>query len=101
MTRPIAAFAFYLALAVAMTWPLATQLESAVPDLGDPLLNAWIIWWNASAVPLTTSLAAFIARRTVVEDGALLPVEVANDDSGLSAGSDAGGTATEEDSAVH
>ena len=37
-----------------LTWPLAAQLSRVLPhDLGDPGLNAWIIWWNAQAVPLT------------------------------------------------
>ena len=48
--RHIAAFAFYLALAIAMTWPLATHLSTAVPDLGDPLLNAWIVDWVCHAL---------------------------------------------------
>ena len=46
--------AFYSALAVVHTWPLVAQLPDVLPhDLGDPGLNAWIIWWNAQAVPLT------------------------------------------------
>jgi hypothetical protein len=46
--------AFYAALAVALTYPLVLHLGSAVPsDLGDPLLNTWILWWNARAVPFT------------------------------------------------
>jgi hypothetical protein len=48
--RHVGAFAFYLALAVAMTWPLATELSTAVPDLGDPLLNAWIVDWVCHAL---------------------------------------------------
>ena len=39
---------------MAWTWPLAAHLSSRVPhDLGDPLLNTWILWWNAHAVPFT------------------------------------------------
>lgn len=39
--------ALYLALAIATTWPLARGLGSAVPsDLGDPLLNAFILDWG-------------------------------------------------------
>ena len=38
--------ALYVALAIATTWPLARGLGSAVPsDLGDPLLNAFILDW--------------------------------------------------------
>ena len=33
-----------------MTWPLATHLSTAVPDLGDPLLNAWIVDWVCHAL---------------------------------------------------
>jgi hypothetical protein len=48
--RELAAFAFFLALAVALTWPLALHLDTAVPDRGDPLLNAWIIDWVCHAL---------------------------------------------------
>jgi F5/8 type C domain len=48
------ASAFYVGLAIAVTWPLATDLSAVLPhDLGDPGLNAWIIWWNAHVMPLT------------------------------------------------
>jgi F5/8 type C domain len=47
--------ASYTALAIVLTWPLAARLSSVLPhDLGDPVLNTWILWWNAHAVPLTT-----------------------------------------------
>jgi hypothetical protein len=37
----------YTLLAVAWTWPLATGLATDVPwDLGDPLLNCWILAWH-------------------------------------------------------
>src|SRR5580700_8619865 len=52
--RWLLASAFYLGLAIALTWPLATNLSAVLPhDLGDPGLNAWIIWWTAHVVPLT------------------------------------------------
>jgi hypothetical protein len=41
---------FYLILAIGLTWPLATQLNTAVADHGDPLLNAFIIDWNCHAL---------------------------------------------------
>jgi len=56
MSSRRAAFALgaFGALAVAWTWPLTTHLSGRVPhDLGDPLLNTWILWWNAHAVPFT------------------------------------------------
>jgi hypothetical protein len=39
----------YLAVALALLWPLPLRLTSAVPGdpLGDPLLNAWILGWGA------------------------------------------------------
>ncbi len=48
---PIAAAA-YVALSLALTWPLARGLASDVPgDLGDSLLNMWILAWGAEHVP--------------------------------------------------
>ncbi len=44
----------YLLLTVALTWPLVIHPGSLVPnDLGDPLLNTWILAWNARVTPLT------------------------------------------------
>ncbi len=40
----------YLLLAIALTWPLVRELDTAVADHGDPLLNAWIIDWNCHAL---------------------------------------------------
>lgn len=48
------AFAAYSALAVLVTFPLILDLSSRLPkDLGDPLLTASILWWNAHVMPLT------------------------------------------------
>jgi hypothetical protein len=45
---------FYFALITILTWPLALRATSAVPhDIGDPLENIWILWWNGQAAPLT------------------------------------------------
>lgn len=39
------------AWAVFLTWPLAPNLSTRVPqDLGDPLENAWILSWGAHAI---------------------------------------------------
>lgn len=47
MTRHHAAAAFlFIALAVAMTWPLAPNLDRAVSDPGDPYINIWILDWD-------------------------------------------------------
>jgi hypothetical protein len=44
----------YAALTVALTWPLVLAPGRYVPnDLGDPLLNTYLIAWNARTVPLT------------------------------------------------
>jgi hypothetical protein len=52
--RVLPALAVFLALGVALTWPAAIRIGQGVPaDYGDPLLNAWLLWWNAQAVPLT------------------------------------------------
>ncbi len=47
-------FCVYLALTVAYTWPLPIKLAHGIThDPGDPLLNAWILWWSTQTVPLT------------------------------------------------
>lgn len=48
--RELGFFFLFLALAVVLTWPLAARLSTAVPDLGDPLLNAWILDWVSYAL---------------------------------------------------
>ena len=46
---PVAVFAAYLVLTVVMTWPLAPRMRTDIAaDIGDPLLNAWIIAWDAT-----------------------------------------------------
>jgi len=50
LVREIALFAGYFLVAIALTWPLATNLGTAVSDLGDPLLNTWILDWNSYAL---------------------------------------------------
>jgi hypothetical protein len=38
----------YALLTVTLTWPLARGITSDVPsDFGDPLLNAWVLAWDA------------------------------------------------------
>lgn len=42
----------FLLLAVASTWPLARQIDSAIPTGRErvatvPLFNQWTVWWNA------------------------------------------------------
>lgn len=50
------AAAAYLLLTIAYAWPLPVHLMHGVAhDPGDPLLNAWILWWTTKAVPLTSA----------------------------------------------
>jgi hypothetical protein len=47
-----AVFLVYVAITIAMTWPLAIGLTRDVPgDLGDSLLNMWILGWGAESLP--------------------------------------------------
>lgn len=50
IARELAWFAAFLAIAVIFTWPLAIRLDTSVADMGDPLLNAWILDWTAHAL---------------------------------------------------
>src|ERR1044071_7731641 len=46
----------FLTLAVALTWPLAANLGSAVAWPGDPFINTWILdwdWWATFHQPLS------------------------------------------------
>lgn len=48
----LAPFLAYLLATLVMTWPLAAGLARDVPgDLGDSLLNMWILGWVAESVP--------------------------------------------------
>ena len=48
---PLSAAALYLAVALVFTWPLAPGLARDIPwDLGDSLLNAWILAWDAERI---------------------------------------------------
>ncbi len=46
--NPLIATAVYGAVAIIFTWPLALGLTADIPwDLGDSLLNSWILAWDA------------------------------------------------------
>ena len=48
----IRATLIYVVVTLAMTWPLAAGIARDVPgDLGDSLLNMWILAWGAEHVP--------------------------------------------------
>jgi hypothetical protein len=56
MRRAWLAFLAYVAITVALTYPLILRFGSVLPhDAGDPALNTWILWWNTQAVPFTTA----------------------------------------------
>ena len=71
--RRVAAFlpaaVLYAALTTALTWPLVLSPGRSVPnDLGDPLLNTYLLAWNARTVPLTDrwwSVPQFYPQRGV------------------------------------
>ena len=55
MRRHLFVLGFFTALAVAYTWPLVAHLSTHIgPNTGDPTLNASVLWWNATHVPLTS-----------------------------------------------
>src|SRR5687768_6065952 len=60
LAREAGIFTLFLLLAVALTWPLAPRIDTAVSDPYDPLLNAWILDWTAHAL-LTQPLRLFDA----------------------------------------
>lgn len=46
------AFALLTVLAVGMTYPQIRHMRTAVPDVGDPLLNVWALAWVAHQAPI-------------------------------------------------
>jgi len=59
----------YATLTAALTWPLVLSPGRSVPnDLGDPLLNTFLLGWNARTMPLTErwwSVPQFYPQRGV------------------------------------
>ena len=52
----IRVFGLAALLTILSAWPLVRHLSSALPsDLGDPVLETWILWWNAHTLPLSTA----------------------------------------------
>ena len=39
-------FLLFVVLTVGFTWPIPLHMETAIGDLGDPLLNTWILAWD-------------------------------------------------------
>jgi len=46
VAREAAVALFFLALAIAFTWPMAAHLDTTLSDIGDPLLNSFILDWD-------------------------------------------------------
>ena len=46
MKRTTAMVGLFLVITLLMTYPLVLRLGSSARDLGDPLLNSWILSWN-------------------------------------------------------
>ena len=45
----LVATALFAALTIGFTWPLTLGMTHDIPgDFGDPLLNAWILAWDAT-----------------------------------------------------
>jgi hypothetical protein len=56
MKRLFAPVLLYCAVTVVMMFPLLRHIGSVFPhDLGDPVLNTWLLWWSTKHVPLTTA----------------------------------------------
>ena len=50
----VAAFISYLLITLVLAFPLVRNIGSSLPnDLGDPVLNTWILWWNTTGLPFT------------------------------------------------
>ncbi len=50
VSTSLAALAFMCIMSLVMTWPLASVASYMMRDYGDPLLNSWILWWDAKVV---------------------------------------------------
>lgn len=54
--RHVLVVLLYLGIALALGAPLLARLATGLPhDAIDPLLNTWILWWDASRWPFTSS----------------------------------------------
>ena len=53
-TGPAWAFVSYLLVTLVLAFPTVRDIAGSLPsDLGDPALNAWILWYNTTALPFT------------------------------------------------
>jgi hypothetical protein len=49
-SKPVLILLLFLALTLLMTYPLLLNLDRAVRDPGDPLLNSWILAWDVKKI---------------------------------------------------
>ena len=60
--KPLVPALAYVALTLVMTWPLAAGITRDVPaDLGDSLLNLWILGWGSERLLDVLSGGSFAA----------------------------------------
>lgn len=46
----------YSAITIALTYPVLRHIGSVIPhDLGDPVLNTWLLHWSSKRIPLTAA----------------------------------------------
>ena len=56
MRRWLTPLLLYVAVTVAMAYAVLRHVGSVIPhDLGDPVLNTWLLWWSAKQPPLTAA----------------------------------------------
>jgi hypothetical protein len=56
MKRWLGPTLLYLAITFALTYPIVRHIGSVIPhDLGDPILNTWLLWWSSKRVPMTAA----------------------------------------------
>ena len=48
--RHLLVLGLFVAATLVMTWPTAREAARGVPDLGDPLADAWILAWGSSHI---------------------------------------------------
>ncbi|HUG15329.1 MAG TPA: hypothetical protein VMM78_09950 [Thermomicrobiales bacterium] len=61
LARHVPAVAIFVIVAIALTWPLARQLNDTLISWGDPVFQAWTIAWNWHALT-TAPLGVFDAN---------------------------------------
>src|SRR4051812_29529263 len=56
MKRWLVPLGLYAAFTLALAYPLLAHIGSTLPhDIGDPVLNTWLLHWSTERWPLTAS----------------------------------------------